>query len=435
MNDPRKQERRKRMLKERRAAENREVDRDEAFQLCLMAMKAHRAGDQPDAARLARKALNLNPELLPALDLMALLYMQGHQYEQALSCLMRLRRYPETIGARYNLGIVNLELGHHEAAREAIQEFLEISRSAPPKQWKKLRDHAQALLKAVPVRAAPAAVAAPAPQPKGEPPQPAPAPPLVRAAVEFLPAPAAIVPSNGTIADYLLLRRLLDLRLAQSFEDLLCLPTLNGVDTYMYQQETVRRVLRHFKGRALLADEVGLGKTIEACLVMKEYWMRGMARKILVLTPPSLVSQWKGELSEKFGLAPVSPDDPVFRSDPARFWSEQLLVVASIAMARLEPHASTIAATPWDMVVVDEAHCLKNRTSANWKLVNSLNKKFILMLTATPVENNLVELYNLITVLKPGLLATEAEFRKEFLAPGKPKSPRNPERLRCCSAR
>jgi SNF2 family DNA or RNA helicase len=189
-------------------------------------------------------------------------------------------------------------------------------------------------------------------------------------------------------------------------------------------------VLRHFKGRALLADEVGLGKTIEACLVLKEYWMRGMVRKVLVLTPPSLVSQWKGELAEKFGLEAASPDDAPYRSEPARLWSQAPLVVASVAMARLEPHASALAAIAWDMVIVDEAHCLKNRTSANWKLVNSLNKKFILMLTATPVENNLLELYNLITVLKPGLLATEAEFRKQFVLAGKPKSPRNAEVLR-----
>ena len=72
-------------------------------------------------------------------------------------------------------------------------------------------------------------------------------------------------------------------------------------------------------------------------------------------------------------------------------------------------------ASPWDMVVVDEAHCLKNRASANWKLVDSLEKRFILMLTATPVENNLIELYNLITLLKPGLLATESEFRKLYV--------------------
>ena len=85
---------------------------------------------------------------------------------------------------------------------------------------------------------------------------------------------------------------------------------------------------------------------------------------------------------------------------------------------------------PWDLVIVDEAHCLKSRSSANWQLVDSLRKKFILMLTATPVENNLIELYNLITLLKPGLLATEPDFRKAYVTPGKPKAPRNPEQLR-----
>ena len=154
--------------------------------------------------------------------------------------------------------------------------------------------------------------------------------------------------------------------------------------------------------------------------------MRGMVRRALVLTPPSLVTQWKGELSEKFGLLAASPDSAEFRREPARFWKEQPLVVASIAMARLEPHAAAIAGAPWDMVIVDEAHCLKSRTSANWGLVDSLQKKFILMLTATPVENNLLELYNLITLLKPGLLATEAEFRKRYVTAGQAQSAQEP---------
>jgi SNF2 family DNA or RNA helicase len=222
----------------------------------------------------------------------------------------------------------------------------------------------------------------------------------------------------------------MELQMAQNFEDLLCLPSLHGVDSYIYQQETVRKVLRHFKGRALLADEVGLGKTIEACLVLKEYWMRGLVRKALVLAPPSLVSQWNGELIEKFGLAPVSPDGAEFRRDPPQFWKTEPLVVCSIAQARLEVHAKAIGAVPWDMVIVDEAHCLKSRSSANWQLVDSLQKKFILMLTATPVENNLIELYNLITLLKPGLLSTEPDFRKTYVMAGNPKAPKNPEQLR-----
>ena len=438
LNDPKKQERRRRLLKERRAAEAREVDRQEAQFALSFAERSYNDGDIPAAARAARKALILDPECWPALDLLAQIHLSAGQHEQALSYLKQLRQYPEALSASYNLGIVHMRMGREGDALKDFQEFLRATRSAPKPKWKQWRDNAKVFSKSLSLSAGLSMPEPPPPSPEEptavpvvEPPASEPKPPPPRASVEFLPAPAPVLNSaNGTLADYLLRRRLLELRLAQSFEDLVCLPTLNGVDTYVYQQETVRRVLRHFKGRALLADEVGLGKTIEACLVLKEYWMRGMARKVLVLTPPSLVSQWKGELAEKFGLSPMSPDDAPARSDLTRFWSEQPLVVASIAMARLEPHAAALAGVVWDMVIVDEAHCLKNRSSANWKLINSLNKKFILMLTATPVENNLIELYNLITVLKPGLLATEAEFRKQFVLPGKPKSPRNADRLR-----
>ena len=441
MGDAKKQEKRRRVLKERRAAQDRDFDREEARYLYRSALKIEEV-DPPGAARAAKKALHLDPDLYPALDLLARIHFAAEQYDQAISYLQMLRKYPQAVSAGYNLGQSNLALGRTEAALENFREFLEATRALRGREWKHLRDEARRLCADPEKSAAPIIVTPPAPrtppQPKETPAIPA-APPATlktaarppRVSVDFLPAPLPIFNQTETfLADYLLRRRLLELRIAQSFEDLICLSSLRGVDTYVYQQETVRRVLRHFKGRALLADEVGLGKTIEACLVLKEYWARGMARKVLVLTPPSLVSQWKGELTEKFGLAPASPDDSGFRSEPARFWREEPLVVASIAMARLEPHATALAGIAWDMAIIDEAHCLKNRTSANWKLVNSLTKKFILMLTATPVENNLLELYNLITVLKPGLLATEAEFRKQFLLPGKPRSSRNPERLR-----
>ena len=67
------------------------------------------------------------------------------------------------------------------------------------------------------------------------------------------------------------------LGLAQGFDELLCLPPLQGVEAFWYQVETVRKVLKQFRGRVLLADEVGLGKTIEAGMVLKEYMLRGMA--------------------------------------------------------------------------------------------------------------------------------------------------------------
>ena len=82
------------------------------------------------------------------------------------------------------------------------------------------------------------------------------------------------------------------------------------------------------------------------------------------------------------------------------------------------------------MVIVDEAHHLKNRTSVSWKLVNDLQKRYILLLTATPVQNSLSELYNLVTVLKPGQLKSPKEFQREFVVRGDPRLPNNRGRLR-----
>ena len=90
--------------------------------------------------------------------------------------------------------------------------------------------------------------------------------------------------------------RLAHLGLAQGFDELLCLPHLTGVEPLLHQVETVRKVLKQFRGRVLLADEVGLGKTIEAGMVLKEYALRGMAERTLVLTPASLVGQWRDDV-------------------------------------------------------------------------------------------------------------------------------------------
>ncbi len=82
------------------------------------------------------------------------------------------------------------------------------------------------------------------------------------------------------------------------------------------------------------------------------------------------------------------------------------------------------------MVIVDEAHHLKNRNILNWKFINALKKRFLLLLTATPVENNLMELYNLVTLLKPGQLKTASAFRKEFMTRGDPTDPQNRSKLK-----
>ncbi len=219
------------------------------------------------------------------------------------------------------------------------------------------------------------------------------------------------------------------LSLLRGYDELLCLDTLKNVDHYWYQIETVKHVLKYFRGRILLADEVGLGKTIEACMLIKEYLMRGLIKRVLILTPTSLVSQWHEELSNKFGLSFATTDHEDFRQNKS-FWMDHPMIIASINIAKSKKNFEQITHIEHDLVVVDEAHHMRNRSTLNWKLVNTLKKRFIFLISATPVQNNLIELFNLITLLKPGFLKTEREFRKKYIASGKPKMPKNSETLR-----
>jgi SNF2 family DNA or RNA helicase len=214
------------------------------------------------------------------------------------------------------------------------------------------------------------------------------------------------------------------------YDQLVCLPSLTAIDKYWYQIETARKVLRQLGGRALLADEVGLGKTIEAGLICAEYIARGMVQSMLVLTPASLVSQWQSELKDKFNINTITTDERDPQQPIEDFWTNNPRIIASLNTAKSAKHFSHVSDRSWDLVVVDEAHHLKNRNTLNWKLVNALNKRFILMLTATPVQNSLIELFNLLTLLKPGLLKTEAAFKKEYVDSRNGRIPKNPEKLR-----
>ncbi len=220
------------------------------------------------------------------------------------------------------------------------------------------------------------------------------------------------------------------LLLVSGFDELIGLDNLDFTP-FPYQIKAARAVLRRFRGRGLLCDEVGLGKTIEAGLVIKEYLSRQMVERVLILTPPGLVVQWQEELAQKFGLTDfVSNSDEEFRVLGQEAWSRFPRVIASLAAARLKGARQVITSQSYDLIVVDEAHHLKNRSSVSWKFVNALQKKYIMMLTATPVENRLAELYNLITILKPGQLKTPREFGSRFVVRGDPRLPKNRGRLR-----
>lgn len=196
-----------------------------------------------------------------------------------------------------------------------------------------------------------------------------------------------------------------------------------------HQQEGALRILRDLDGRALLADEVGLGKTITAGMVLKECIVRGFVRKALILTPPSLVNQWKEELSTKFELN--------FKEvNKEHEWENTQLAIASIDKVKnFNTKTNEFKHTKaheiyWDIIIIDEAHKLKDKRTFRWKFVDKLQKKRLLLLTATPFQNDLIELYNLLSLLRRGHLGTISEFRSNFLIEGNERQPLNPHELK-----
>lgn len=193
-----------------------------------------------------------------------------------------------------------------------------------------------------------------------------------------------------------------------SFDELICLSHITQLKPMPHQIETAKKVLHNMRGRAILADEVGLGKTIEAGLILKEYLVRGLARKILILVPASLVLQWVRELNQKFGISAVAQKKEYM-------WTEYDVVVASMDTAKRDPHREIVLNQEYDMLVIDEAHKLKNKKTTNYQFIMQVKKKYCLLLTATPVQNDLKELYNLITLLKPGQLGGQGNFAANFV--------------------
>lgn len=196
-----------------------------------------------------------------------------------------------------------------------------------------------------------------------------------------------------------------------------------------YQKDGALKIIRDFNGTALLADEVGLGKTVTTGLVIKEAIIRGFVKNILVLVPPSLVDQWVAELKEKFEI-----DFKIIENPDS--WDGADFVIASIDRVKnFNKKTNTFVHNKahniqWDLIIVDEVHKLKARGTVRWKFVDKLQKKRFLILTATPFQNDLIELYNLLHLIKRGHLGTIKEFKKKFMNRGNKRYPLNPQELR-----
>ncbi|RYG74675.1 DEAD/DEAH box helicase [Lentibacillus lipolyticus] len=195
--------------------------------------------------------------------------------------------------------------------------------------------------------------------------------------------------------------------MSPSFDGLKALEYLPQMEFMDHQLSSAKQVLEDMNGRGILADEVGLGKTIEAGLILKEYMLRGLVKKALIIVPASLVNQWAKELNEKFYIPAVT-----FRKSHP--WDQYDVIITSIDTAKRSPHREQILEQDYDFLLVDEAHKLKNHKTKNYAFVKSIKKKYCLLLTATPVQNRLVEIFNLVSILKPGHLGDYDTFLKQY---------------------
>ncbi len=177
---------------------------------------------------------------------------------------------------------------------------------------------------------------------------------------------------------------------------------------YNFQMQTALQVINEMNGNAILADEVGLGKTIEAGIIMKELLLREEINSILIVSPKSLLSQWKAEMSEKFSetftIANNSKEHVNLKIDDRIICSHNLL-------AR---KFDEVASRTWDLIVVDEAHTFRNTHSKGRACLANLRKNHFLLLTATPLCNRLTDLYSIVDLIQPGLLESERSFISRF---------------------
>lgn len=187
-----------------------------------------------------------------------------------------------------------------------------------------------------------------------------------------------------------------------------------------------RVVARKLVPRMILADEVGLGKTIEAGLIIKELRARGMADRVLVVVPASLTVQWQQEMATKFNetfdIFDGAATKHFGRSGTNPFLTRDS-VICSLPFASGKARAEQIVEAGWDLVIFDEAHRVrktKSRTTQAYKLASELqdNTNGLLLLSATPVQLHPVELFSLIDLVEPSLFSTyEAYERQRQLIP------------------
>ena len=209
--------------------------------------------------------------------------------------------------------------------------------------------------------------------------------------------------------------------------DLVCLGAAR-VDLKPHQVSVVHRVVTSYPHRFLLCDEVGLGKTIEAGMVLKELRARGHAQRALVIAPANLTRQWQFELKSKFNetFSIINTDtvrhvrNQGHRGNPFEQFDS---VIVSSSWVTGERWSDLVRQCDWDMIIVDEAHHARGPRDRNkqaptrlYQLIRDLadpgsfGNRAVLLLTATPMQLAESELYSLIEILDPALFPTFDHF-------------------------
>jgi SNF2 family DNA or RNA helicase len=227
---------------------------------------------------------------------------------------------------------------------------------------------------------------------------------------QFATASGAAPDESASARWYSLRLRTQDPQLRASFDHLLAPIALQGrLRPHPYQLRVVEQALSMSSPGVILADEVGLGKTIEAGLLYTELALRGLAQTALILAPKSLLAQWQDQLRELFDADFTLTDEKRFQG----FEREPRLICSLPQFVR---SFDKFSQRTFDLVVVDEAHLLANITSKRRRAVAALRARRRLLLTATPVANKVTDVFSLVDLAAPGRFGSPREFENAYVA-------------------
>ena len=220
----------------------------------------------------------------------------------------------------------------------------------------------------------------------------------------------------------------------------------SAVTPWPHQVRAFERMYHKWPPKLLIADEVGLGKTIQAGMLLRQAWLAGRAKRVLILAPKALLGQWQIELREKFNLNwPIYDGSrltwcpapglqgPLSRTVPNDGWHREPFVITSSQLMRRRDRAQELihGSEPWDLVVLDEAHHARRRSGGLGsddrpnqllRLMHDLrhHTQGLILLTATPMQVSPVEVWDLLALLGLPPEWTLEEFLRYFETAARP---------------